>query len=187
MTFRGFNHSGRACALLLLFLAPPAWGQAPYVADVTEAREKQWRSLVAEAQTAYTGGRLSEGTEAARKALALADELFGPDDPRTLISANDLALLLEGIGNHREAEQLLRRVFDSYLRTRGEDDPNCQMALENLIDFYLARKRTDAAGPLVGYALDLFRRTTGATSERTQRMEKIAAQMSKPDPAIPVN
>src|SRR3546814_3678034 len=80
--------------------------------------------------------------------LTLADDLFGPDDPRTLISANDLALHLESTGHYREAEGLYRRVFDSYLRTRGEDDPNSQLALENLVDFYVARNRPDAAGPL---------------------------------------
>ena len=163
--------------LLLIFLSPPLWAQAPYVAGVTEAREKEWRTLVAGAQSAYGQGHATEAVEAARKALALGEELFGPDDPRTLISANDLALPLEYAGRYREAEQLLRRVFDSYLRTRGEDDPNSQTALENLIDFYLARKRPDAARPLAKYAWDTFRRTTGSTSERSQRMEKILAEI----------
>ena len=139
--------------------------------------------MVAAAQGAYAAGRPLEGTEPARKALALADDLFGPDDPRTLISANDLALLSESTGHYRDTEQLLRRVFDSYLRTRGEDDPNCQLALENLIDFYLARKRPDAAAPLVTYALASFRRTTGATSERSRRMEDIAMRLSTRDAA----
>jgi hypothetical protein len=122
-----------------------------------------------------------EGAEPARKALAAADDLFGPDDPRTLISANDLALVLESTGHYRDTEQLLRRVFDSYLRTRGEDDPDCQLALENLIDFYLARNRPDAAAPLVDYALGSFRRTTGATSERSRRMEDIATRLATRD------
>lgn len=183
MVLRCFNGKAGACALLLLCLTPATWAQAPYVAEVTEAREKEWRSLVAAAQGAYAAGRPLEGTEPARKALALADDLFGPDDPRTLISANDLALLSESTGHYRDTEQLLRRVFDSYLRTRGEDDPNCQLALENLIDFYLARKRPDAAAPLVTYALASFRRTTGATSERSRRMEDIAMRLSTRDAA----
>jgi tetratricopeptide (TPR) repeat protein len=162
-------------ALLIICLSPPLWAQAPYVAGVTEAREKEWRALVAAAQSAYGQGHAAEAIDSARKALALGEELFGADDPRTLISVNDLALPLESVGRYREAEQLLRRVFDSYLRTRGEDDPNCQMALENLIDFYLARKRPDAARPLAKYALETFRRTTGSASERSRRMEKILA------------
>ena len=183
MVFQFFNGKAGSCALLLLCLTPAAWAQAPYVADVTEAREKQWRSLIATAQAAYAAGRPAEGAEAARKALTLADELFGPDDPRTLISANDLALALESAGQYQETEQLLRRVFDSYLRTRGEDDPDCQLALENLIDFYLARKRPDAAAPLVSYALASFRRTTGVASERSKRMAQIAAQLPTSDAA----
>lgn len=170
---------------MLFCMTPPAWAQASYIPDVTEAREKEWRGLVAAAQSASAEGRPTEGVEAARKALALAGDLFGPDDPRTLISANDLALPLEVTGHYREAEQLLRRVFDSYLRTRGEDDPNCHMALENLIDFYLARNRLDVAGPLANYALDLFRRTTGSTSEHSRRMERIAAQIPQPDAVTP--
>jgi tetratricopeptide (TPR) repeat protein len=166
-----------AGALLVICLSPPLWAQAPYVAGVTETREKEWRALVAAAQSAYVQGRAAEAIDPARKALALGEELFGGDDPRTLISANDLALPLESVGRYREAEQLLRRVFDSYLRTRGEDDPNCQVALENLIDFYLARKRPDAARPLANYALETFRRTTGSRSERSRRMEKILTEI----------
>ncbi|BAI97068.1 hypothetical protein Sj15T_15130 [Sphingobium sp. TA15] len=170
---------------LLLCLTPPLHAQAPYVPDVTEAREKEWRKLVAASQAAYASGKPADGIDPARKGLTLADDLFGPDDPRTLISANDLALHLESTGHYREAEGLYRRVFDSYLRTRGEDDPNSQLALENLVDFYVARNRPDAAGPLADYALRSFRRTTGAGSARSQRMEGIVAAMPKPAPAVP--
>lgn len=176
MAGHGFSIKTGVGALLVLSMAPLG-AQAPYIAGVTEAREKEWRALVSATQSAYAQGRAADAIEPARKALALSDELFGPDDPRTLISANDLALPLESSGRYREAEQLLRRVFDGYLRTRGEDDPNCQMALENLIDFYLARKRLDAARPLAKYALDTFRRTTGSASERSRRMERILLEM----------
>jgi hypothetical protein len=170
---------------LLLCLAAPLDAQAPYVPDVTEAREKAWRKLVAASQAAYASGKHEDGIDPARKGLALADELFGPDDPRTLISANDLALQLDSAGYYREAEGLYRRVFDSYLRTRGEDDPNTQLAVENLVDFYVARKRHDAAGPLADYALRSFRRTTGSGSARSQRMEQIIAALPKPAPSMP--
>ena len=162
---------------LLLSIAAPLQAQAPYVPDVTEAREKEWRKLVAAAQAAYASGKAADGIDPARKGLALADELFGPDDPRTLISVNDLALQLEAAGHFPEAETLFRRVFDSYLRTRGEDDPNAQLALENLIDFYVARKRYDVAAPLAGYALSSFRRMTGEGSARSRRMAEILAAM----------
>lgn len=165
---------------LLLSLMSPLQAQAPYVPDVTEAREKEWRKLAADSQAAYASGKPADGIDPARKGLALADELFGADDPRTLISANDLALQLEATGHFREAESLFRRVFDSCLRTRGEDDPNTQLAVENLVDFYMARKRYDAAGPLADYALSSFRRTTGSASARSRRMEQIVAAMPKP-------
>ena len=166
-----------------LCLAAPLHAQLPYVPDVTEAREKEWRTLVAASQAAYASGK-ADGVDPARKGLALADELFGADDPRTLISANDLALQLEATGRYREAEGLYRRVFDSYLRTRGEDDPNTQLAVENLVDFYLARKRYDAAEPLASYALASFRRTTGSGGTRTRRMEQILAAMPRPAPPV---
>jgi len=177
MTSHGFVRMRVIAALSLFCLAPPLHAQAPYVAGVTEAREKEWRGLVGATQAAYAKGNAADAVDPARKALALADELFGPDDPRSLISANDLALPLESLGHYREAEQLLRRVFEGYLRTRGEDDPNCQMAVENLIDFYLARKRPDAARPLAKYAFDTFRRTTGSASERSKRIERILAEI----------
>lgn len=162
----------------LIGVAMPVHAQAPYVPDVTEAREKEWRSLVGTAQAAYRNGKAAEGLISARKALTIADELFGPDDPRALISANDLALQWESAGQYRQAEDLLHRVFNGYLRTRGEDDPSTQLALENLVDFYRARERPDAARPLAEFALNSFRRTTGAGSERSRRMQNIVAQMT---------
>lgn len=185
MVLHGWRRGWKLRGALLLCLATPLQAQAPYVPDVTEAREKEWRKLVSASQSAYSSGKAADGIDPARKALALADELFGADDPRTLISANDLALQLEATGHFREAESLLRRVFDSYARTRGEDDPNTQLGLENLVDFYLARKRYDAAGPLADYALNSFRRTTGSGSERSRRMEQIVAGMPREAPAAP--
>ena len=182
MSGQTFRMKLRSCLPLLLCFTTPAHAQAPYVPDVTEAREKEWRALTATAQAAYAAGRAAEGVEPARKALTLADELFGADDPRALISANDLALQLEATGHYREAESLLRRVFDSYRRTRGEDDPNCQIAVENLVDFYIARQRPDAARPLAEYALATFRRTTGASSDRSRRMAAVLASLA---PAVP--
>lgn len=181
MSFQGARLNRSLAAIsLALFLIFPVRAQAPYVPDVTEAREKEWRTLVSAAQSAYVAGKASEGTDSARHAVALAEDLFGPDDPRTLISVNDLALNLEAVGQYRETETLMRRVFDSYSRTRGEDDPNSQMALENLVDFYVARGRPDAAGALARYALDSFRRTSGAASARSKRMEAIVAGLPAP-------
>ncbi|WP_313805022.1 tetratricopeptide repeat protein [Sphingobium sp.] len=180
MALSGGKRVWIAGGALLLCLTTFSQAQAPYVPDVTEAREKEWRKLVAASQAAYASGKPAEGIDPARRGLMLADELFGVDDPRALISANDLALQLDSTGHFKEAESLFRRVFDSYLRTRGEDDPNTQLAVENLVDFYMARERYDAAGPLADYALISFRRTTGVTSARSRRMEQIVAAMPKP-------
>ncbi len=60
------------------------------------------------------------------------------------------------------------------------------MALENLVDFYVARNRFDAARPLVEYALATFRRTTGGRSERSMRMEAILAYLPTEKPAAAV-
>lgn len=177
---------GKLCCLLILGLEAPLQAQAPYVPDVTEAREKEWRKLAAASQAAYAAGKSVEGVATSRRAVSLAEDLFGPDDPRTLISVSDLALQLEAAGHFAEAEMLLRRVSDSYTRTRGEDDPNTQLALENMVDFYIARRRYDAARPLADYALATFRRTTGAASERTMRMARIIAAMPKSASAPPV-
>jgi hypothetical protein len=185
MVFCG-SKTGLMWAALLFGLTAPLWAQAPYVPDVTEAREKEWRKLTAMSQAAYAAGKAADGIGPARKALALAEDLFGKDDPRALISANDLALQLEAAGHFSEAETSLRRVFDSYLRTRGEDDPDSQLALENLIDFYLARKRYATAAALASYALVSFRRTTGSTSARSQKMARIVSTIPAPASTVSV-
>ncbi|ALR20424.1 tetratricopeptide repeat protein [Sphingobium sp. CFD-1] len=165
--------------LLLVGLPLSAEAQTPYIPDVTEAREQEWRSLTASAQRAYEAGGSAEGVEQARKALSIAEELFGGDDPRTLISENDLALHLDALHHDAEAERLFRQIFEAYLRTRGEDDQNTQLALENIIDFYISRERIDIARSTAEYALDSFRRTTGKNSDRSKRMERIVERLTQ--------
>ncbi|WP_336957794.1 tetratricopeptide repeat protein [Sphingobium aquiterrae] len=168
-----------AAALLLAVSAAPAPAtRQPYVPDVTETREKQWRTLTSQAQKDYAAGQMAEGAAHAREALAVAEEIFDEDDPRTLISVNDLALNLDALHQDGEAEALLRRAFDAYLRTRGEADQNTQLAAENLIDFYASRQRYAAAQELAGWALDSRRRTMGASSTPSQMMEQRLQQLA---------
>lgn len=164
------------------FAAPAPATRQPYVPDVTEAREKQWRTLTSQAQNAYAAGQMAQGAAHAREALTVAEEIFDEDDPRTLISVNDLALNLDALHQDEEAETLLRRAFDAYLRSRGEADQNTQLAAENLIDFYASRNRHAAALLLAGWALDSRRRTMGTSSTQSQRMEERLQQLAAAAP-----
>ncbi|MDF0543066.1 tetratricopeptide repeat protein [Sphingobium sp. H39-3-25] len=168
-----------ATLLLVAAIASPlVAGRQPYIPDVTEAREQQWRSLTAQAQKEYAAGQTSEGASHASEALAIAEEIFDEDDPRTLISVNDLALNLDALHQDREAEALLRRAFDTYLRSRGEDDQNTLLAAENLIDFHASRKQYQVAQDLAAWALATLKRTTGPSSPQSRHMEQRAAQLA---------
>jgi hypothetical protein len=168
-----------AALLLIAALASPSVaGRQPYIPDVTETREQQWRSLTAQAQKDYAAGQTSEGAAHAREALAIAEQIFDEDDPRTLISVNDLALNLDALRQDREAEALLRRAFDTYLRSRGEDDQNTLLAAENLIDFHASRKQYQAAQDLAAWTLATLKRTTGPSSLQSRHMEQRLAQLA---------
>lgn len=168
-----------AALLLIAALASPSVaGRQPYIPDVTEAREQQWRSLTAQAQKDYAAGQTSEGAAHAREALAIAEQIFDEDDPRTLISVNDLALNLDALRQDREAEALLRRAFDTYLRSRGEDDQNTLLAAENLIDFHASRSQYQAAQDLAAWTLATLKRTTGPSSLQSRHMEQRVAQLA---------
>ena len=67
-----------------------------------------------------------------RRALAIAEANFQPDDPRIAIRLNNLAQLLQATNRLGEAEPLMRRALAIDEASYGTDHPNVAIRLNNL-------------------------------------------------------
>ena len=65
--------------------------------------------------------RLEEAETCMREALAIREAYYGPDHETTAISVNNLAYLMDTVGNHDEAEELYRRALAIRLEVLGTD------------------------------------------------------------------
>jgi tetratricopeptide (TPR) repeat protein len=71
--------------------------------------------------------------EALRKrALALAESAFDPDDPQVAIFANNLGLVLESLGDLAGAKALFERALRIFQESLGEDHPSTRTVANNL-------------------------------------------------------
>ena len=93
--------------------------------------------------------RLEEAEYQLRRALSGHESLYGPEDPRAIAVASDLATVLTRRGRVDEATRMATRAHDRAVRSLGVDHPETLSALEAV-----ALARIDAAD-LDGAEIDL--------------------------------
>ena len=76
----------------------------------------------------YAEGRYQEAIPFAKEALRLNEREFGPDDPTTGITLNNLALLYKTQGRYAEAEPLYKRALAIKEKALGPDHPDVALA-----------------------------------------------------------
>jgi tetratricopeptide (TPR) repeat protein len=90
-----------------------------------------------------------------RRALAIAEANFPPDDPRIAIPLNNLAQLLRATNRLGEAEPLYRRALGIDEASYGNDHPEVATDLNNLAGLLRATNRLGEAEPLYRRALGI--------------------------------
>ncbi len=96
--------------------------------------------------TALRGlGRLPEAREVFAEATALAERLFGPDDPRTGVARGDHGLMLFLTGDHAAAEPQMVASFETLLARLGPEHPATRKGAGNLVALYEQIGQPDAA------------------------------------------
>jgi tetratricopeptide (TPR) repeat protein len=88
-----------------------------------------------------------------RRALAIAEQAFGPDHPDVARDLNNLAQVLQETNRLAEAEPLMARVAAIFEKALGPDHPHVATALNNLAGLLLATNRLAEAEPLYRRAL----------------------------------
>jgi tetratricopeptide (TPR) repeat protein len=115
-------------AMLVMLLGWPI-GTPALAADAAQ----QWQQLNAQATEAFQAGEYAKGMASAEQALQLARQAFGPRDPATLRSLNNLAVLYQGQGRYGEAEPLYREALQGRREVLGPRHPDTLGTQLNLV------------------------------------------------------
>jgi CHAT domain-containing protein/tetratricopeptide (TPR) repeat protein len=116
--------------LLSVVLAmSPAAGQVPEgrTAQLAEAER-----LTREIPTLYRTGRYTEALADAQRALAIREQLLGPEHLDTATSLNHLGVILFSMGRPQEARPLLERSLAVRRKLLAPGDPDIAETLTNL-------------------------------------------------------
>jgi tetratricopeptide (TPR) repeat protein len=90
-----------------------------------------------------------------KRAIAIAEANFPPNDPRVAIHLNNLAQFLKNTNRLGEAEPLMRRALAIDQASRRPDHPDVAIHLHNLAALLQATNRLGEAEPLMHRALSI--------------------------------
>ena len=96
-----------------------------------------------------------------REALQAVREVLGDRHPHTLVSINNLGLLLKAQGKYDEAEPLFREALQARRETLGDRHPDTLISINNLGMLLKEQGKYDEAEPLFREALKVWRETLG--------------------------
>jgi tetratricopeptide (TPR) repeat protein len=95
------------------------------------------------------------------RALAIYEQVLGPNHPDTASSLNNLAALYGNQGQYAEAESLLQRALAIYEQVLGPDHPDTASNLNKLAALYRAQGQYAEAEPRA--SMPRRSRSTGAS------------------------
>jgi tetratricopeptide (TPR) repeat protein len=130
-----------------------------------ELTEASIRLTLGEAYRAL--GEYPEAQKHLERSLALFRVKLGADDPATLTSMNDLAVLYHHRGRYDEAEPLYQQVLASRRARLGADNPYTLVNMHNLARMYRDRGRYDEAEPMLKHVLEATRAKRGPDHRNT--------------------
>jgi serine/threonine protein kinase/tetratricopeptide (TPR) repeat protein len=99
-----------------------------------------------------------------RRAVAIYQELRGPEHSDVAAALGELGALLQAKGDNKQAEQTYRSSLEMYKRLFGEEDPNVAHGYERLGAFLMATGRLDAE-PLLRRSIEIYRTTKASDTQ----------------------
>lgn len=108
-------------------------------ADNPRALELHSNILVGEAQRKWSCGKLELAEKPALKALEIAEEVFGSDDPRLVKALRACAAVREQQKNDREACDYLKRAYFCVFNSLGYFNQQTQMILDTYIQMLMKK------------------------------------------------
>jgi len=111
----------------------------------------------------HAQGRFAEAVGPAGEALALREQVHGPQSTEVAADAAVLGAVLAGLGDLDGAEALVRRAYGLWTRRFGPDHYEAAVCLHNLAAIQFRRGEFGAASNTLREALRIKRRTLGPT------------------------
>ncbi|MGE4443248.1 MAG: tetratricopeptide repeat protein [Desulfomicrobium sp.] len=137
--------------------------KAHQYASNSSVSKKTFAFIKNELGSAYwRSGRYNEAKELHLQALALREEVFGPNHKVTSISLNNLALVYQYMGEYDKAEPLFKRVLAIREEFFGSEHLWTSTSLNNLALLYQAMGEYDKAEPLLQRALAIREKALGS-------------------------
>jgi tetratricopeptide (TPR) repeat protein/CHAT domain-containing protein len=133
-----------------------SFASAPVTAQQDEAAALNNR--VAELNRA---GKFSEAIPLAQRALAIKEEVLGPDHPDVATTLNNLAVLYDNLGRYADAEPLYRRALAIREKALGPGHPDIARSLADMAGLYENQGRYAGAEPLYRRALAILEKALG--------------------------
>ena len=104
------------------------------------------------------------------RALNLQRKVLGPDDPQTLTSLSQMALILTEQGNYAEAQKLQREALVARTRVLGPEHPDTIASMARLATILNLQGQNAEALKMKRNAFDLSRRVLGPEDPQTLKM-----------------
>ena len=149
-------------ARLAIWLAVAAW--LAIVAAVAPARARGANDLDKlnnQVVELYQQGKLDAAVVVAKRALALAERLRGPEHADVGICLVNLTTLYAAQHRLRELEPLLKRLLSLREKTLGDDHLDVELSLNSLALLYDAQGRSQEAEPFLRRSLAIREKALG--------------------------
>lgn len=109
----------------------------------------------------HNRGLQDEAEPLERQALAIREQVLGPEHPETASSLNDLAILYHHHGQYEQAERLYQRALAIREQVLGPEHPETAESLNNLATLYQRQGRYEQAEVLYQRSLRINERIRG--------------------------
>jgi len=112
-------------------------------------------------------GKFSAARQFDQTAVAIYTKIFGLDDPRTLMSMNNLAVVYGNLGQIEKAVEMNENLLSTRQTVFGRDHPDTLTTMNNLAETYMSLGRLKEAKELSEAALEGCQTTFGKEHPNT--------------------
>jgi tetratricopeptide (TPR) repeat protein len=132
-------------------------------------RNVLWRAELLHNMSSYDAarGRYDVAYERGLEALSIREKVLGSEHPRTLMSMNNLASVLNNQGKYVAAEEMLRQELELNEKARGSEHPRTLTSMNKLAMVLDNQGKHEAAEEVLRQALELSKKVLGPEHPKT--------------------
>ncbi|KAK1656993.1 hypothetical protein BDP55DRAFT_43077 [Colletotrichum godetiae] len=112
-------------------------------------------------------GKYAEAEQIHRQTLELREKVLGPENPDTLTSMDNLAVVLGSQGKYDEAEQMHRQTLELREKVLGPENPDTLISMNNLAVVLESQGKYDEVEQMHWQELELCKKVLGPENPST--------------------